>query len=875
MFYNHYRFHLSDNTPPFDPEKIKKQLEWIVQETKELGLIRIAADLVSPQKSISVLCNPKNTDGFQTKITELLSREGIAIKSRIDMETLEDKAPTHDAHPHSHEHAHGHSHDNAHGHAHDHAHGHAHDHAHGHAHDHAHGHAHDHAHGHTHGHGHHDHPHDNHWLKAGLGIAWGIGLLILSFISLNIPLIAYYIITALTTLMTLYLGRTVYQSAWKALRDKEWDPSILYTISTLAIVAVSIVSLFVPGLPMMFEAAPLVLGFWHLGEGIEHTLVDEIEKKLDVRDCVAPLVRLKGNPEQQLSVKQLIPNDIIIVNPGSVIPVDGILTKPARLYTTKIDGSPKLKQFQTGDQVKSGMGVAKNNSALEMQVSKTYQNSYLSLIAQNIEKAHKEQAPIEIFAHQILKYFIPGLLGIALISGIVIGLVFTPALAIQCVVAVLVSACPCALSLITPLAVKIGMKKASETGIHFNTNKALQAAADIDTVVFDLNGTLTKGAIEVGTLCIKDKKYLPHIALLESQSAHPAAKVIKAYIEKQSVTTSEALEITSIDKSHHSGLKAMINGEQFIVGNKDMLLAHGITHMNKPYDNPQNGSVYMVHGNEVIGQIALTDPLRDDAIDTVKELKRLGKNVHICTGADQETAEYFAKLLGIPKENICANTVGAVTKPGEVSKTSYIKQLKRKGHKVSMVGDAANDLTAIAYSDIGIAVKSSIGDEITQQQAGIVIQKGLLFPIASAFDTAQKTKKNILQNLLVSLTYNSAITLVAAGLFVALGFTLNPALGVALMIMESIIVLANLYRFKHQNIVSANSTNATAAADNESTTSKMLHALGCTPQPEAALTISETKPTSSKTQTLFAPEETFRPSKVIHPELEYRLELIS
>lgn len=391
---------------------------------------------------------------------------------------------------------------------------------------------------------------------------------------------------------------------------------------------------------------------------------------------------------------------------------------------------------------------------------------------------------------------------------------------------------PCALSLITPMAVKIGMKKASENGIHFNNGKALQAAADIDTVVFDLNGTLTQGKMVVKSLHITDKKYLRPIALLESQSDHPVAKIIKSYMEQQDTASTEPLEITSIDKSHHSGMKGIINGEVFIIGNKDMLAANGITSIDKPYDNPEKGSVYIVRGTTVIGQIALIDPLREDAIATVKQLKRLGKSVHICTGADQATAEKYAALLGIPKDNICANTVGAVTKKGEVSKTSYIQQLKQKGFKVAMVGDAANDATAIAYSDIGIAVKSSIGDSITEQHAGIVVQQGLLFPIATAFDVAQKTKQNIFQNLFVSLSYNSIITLVAAGLFVALGFALNPVLGVALMVLESTIVLTNLYLFKQQDIVSSTSSNANNAVEIEpaaNTTSKVLHALGIVP----------------------------------------------
>lgn len=617
--------------------------------------------------------------------------------------------------------------------------------------------------------------------------------------------------------------------------NKKWDITTLYTISTLTIAIVSVLSIFIPGLPMMLEAAPLVLGFWHLGEGIEHSLIGEINKKLDVRDCVPPLVLLKSNPNKEISIKKLIPNDIIIIKKGDVLPVDGVLNQKALLYTTKIDGSPDLKEFYPGDVVSAGMRLAEHLTSLEMRVTKTFQNSYLSLIAKNIDQANAEKAPIEQFANKILTYFIPGLIAVAIISGIVIGLLFTPALAIQCVVSVLVSACPCALSLITPMAVKIGMKKATDHGIQFKNGKSLQSAADIDTIVFDLNGTLTEGKITVSALNIDiaNEKYLNHFALLESQTKHPVAKIIKSYIKQQAMASSESLEISCVDKSHHSGLKALINDDLFMIGNKDMLLEHGITHFDTPYDKPENGSIYMVKGSSVIGQIALSDPLRKDALATVNQLKKMGKNIHICTGADKGFAEYYASLLGIPKENICSNTVGAITKPNQMSKSDYIKELQSKGCKVAMVGDAANDLTAITTSDIGIAVKSSIGDEITQQYAGIVVQKGLLFPIATAFDVAQKSRQNIFQNLFISLTYNSIITLVAAGLFVAIGFALNPAVGVALMVLESTIVLANLYRFKRQDIVTATEQERPDLIETERekhSTIQVLNALNHSPQ---------------------------------------------
>ncbi len=319
--------------------------------------------------------------------------------------------------------------------------------------------------------------------------------------------------------------------------------------------------------------------------------------------------------------------------------------------------------------------------------------------------------------------------------------------------------------------------------------------------------------------------------MLEGKSAHPIAVTIKKFIEEQDVVIDESLEVTSVDTSHHSGIKGIISGETWMIGKKDMLRANGVESINAPYDDVKNGTIYMVRGKEVVGQIALTDHLRQDAKATVKKLQLMGKKVHICTGADQETAEQYAQLLGISKENICANTVGAATSDEQVSKESYIRQLQHQGRRVAMVGDAANDLTAIARADLGIAVKSGIGDRVTEQHAGVVLQQGLLFPIATAFDVASKTKQNIFQNLYVSLTYNTVITLVAAGLFVALGFALNPIIGIALMVVESAIVLVNLYRLKHQKIVSlaSNIENNSKMVPTEETTSQILNGLGFSP----------------------------------------------
>lgn len=798
MSFKYFRFYLSESDV-YDENELVEALKWyrdILCFRKDLGFIRASFDLLSADASISILCESEDDIEIEKeKWRKFLQKNQINLSENIEHEVLQDEKQFKIRCAHDETCSHDHQ-----------------------------------------NHQDHEDHHDRHWLKAGVGLVCGMGMLIVSVASFNIPMAAYYLITGFSALVTLYLGHKVYQSAWHSLMQKKMDVNTLYTISTLAIIGVSIVSLFVPGLPMMLESAPLVLGFWHLGEAIEHSLLDKINKKLDIRDCASKIARLKDSTEREIRVKQLIPNDIIIIKKGEVIPIDGVLMQSALLYTTRVDGSPYLKQFNPGDAVKAGMCLANHLTQVEMRVTKTYQNSYLSLIAKNIDKANDEKAPIELFVNIISKYFVPGLLAVALVSAVVGGLLFPPSIAIQCVISVLVSACPCAFKMITPMAVKIGMKKASEQGVHYKNGKTLQAASDIDTVVFDLNGTLTQGEVSVNALKIdsKNRDLLKYFALLEAKSAHPVAIKIKKYIEQHDIVVDESLEVSSIDTRHHSGIKGTILGETFMIGNTDMLRANGVEIINSPYDDVKNGTIYMVRGKEVVGQIALTDHLRQDAQATVKQLQLMGKDVHICTGADRETAERYAKLLGISNDNICANTVGAATTDNEVSKESYIRLLQRKGRKVAMVGDAANDLTAIACADVGIAVKSSIGDTLTEQHAGMVVQQGLLFPIVTAFDVASKTRQNIFQNLFVSLTYNSVITLVAAGLFVALGFALNPAIGVALMVVESAIVLANLYRLKHQETVTLASimgrNSEPETEHTEDTTSNVLKGLGFSPR---------------------------------------------
>ncbi len=662
-----------------------------------------------------------------------------------------------------------------------------------------------------HDHEHHHHGHDNHWRKAAIGLLWGGSLLILTLLGAGLPLAYTLAIQSLTSLVTFYLGFQVYKAAWQDLKAKKASTASLYTISTLTILAVSTLGLFLPGLPAILEAAPLVLGFWHLGEAIEHSLIHRINKKIDVRDSLPKKVSLKATPRDFVNVKSLKVGDEMVLANGQVLPVDGILLKDTQLFTNRIDGSPHLRLFKKGEKVLSGMQLAESGYT-EIRVTKAYKDSYLSLIAKHIDEALLKKAPVELMTDKILKYFVPALITIATLSGVLVATFVNPAAAFECIISVLVSACPCVLSLITPMAVKIGMKKGTEYGVQYKNGASLQASANIDVVVFDLNGTLTQGQLNIAQCHLKkgmQKKLKTFIYHLESQSQHPVAKVICDTFQSQGSITSTPVILSDVDKTHHNGIAAMVEGMPLFIGNRDFIESQQTVPIHPPYDKPENGNIYIAYGNEVVGQIAIHDPLRDDALRTVKALKKLGKEVHICTGADRITAELYGERLDIAQKHIMANMVGVSHHPYEYSKQSYIEMLQRQGLKVAMVGDAANDAVAMTKADLGIAVYSSIGDSITQAQAGIVMQQGNLLPVAAAFDIGQQTTHNIQQNLMVSLTYNSVITLLGAGLFIGLGISLNPIVGVALMVVESSLVLGNIMLLKNQAVLETQTQSTT------------------------------------------------------------------
>ncbi|STY28125.1 cation transport ATPase [Legionella wadsworthii] len=643
----------------------------------------------------------------------------------------------------------------------------------------------------------------SHWFLGALGCLAGIAVLILCLATSGLPFIVMSSLAIFSTIFTLALGANSYYDAWiKLIKSKTLTMDSLFALSTASILIVSIASLFVPWLPMMFEAGLLIYGFRHLGIAIEDTLKEKIGTT-KFQDRAPKTVRKKNNLSfEEVKLEEIMMHDVIIVYPGEIIPLDGVCEESSLIYNTITTGAPLPHYFAPNSEVLAGMKLADNAKPLSIRVTKTQKESYLAQLDTVMEQSVLDKAPIELKTKQLLNYFIPIVILLAAASGIIVSLFFPISIAIQCAVSVLVSACPCTLGLITPLAVKTGMNKAAENGVQFKSANVLQQTEQIDLIMFDLNGTLTTGIPKVKQSYLLEEyqflepEFYSYCAALEKESKHPIGKAIYDFANKKATSN---FKVTQLNTSLHSGVIGNIDDRTYALGSKAFMEEQDITippNFIPPVLEAGDQIVYVARNQTAIGCMIMTDPLRQDACHTIQSLQAMGKEIYLCTGADEETALRYAQALGI--KTVYANCIAKPSKDNQKSKTVYIQNLRKKGYKVAMVGDAANDGPAIAESNIGIAIASYGCDEVTLQAAGIVIPSATLLPIASAFAVSKQTVSNINQNLTMSLVYNLSSILISGGLLVAFGMTLNPVIGVALMIFQACMILMNVYRFKQQ-----------------------------------------------------------------------------
>lgn len=653
----------------------------------------------------------------------------------------------------------------------------------------------------------------SHLIKGILGTLFGVGLMALMVSGVGIPFAVMAGLAVSTSLFTLYLGMDSYKEAFKKLtKSKTLTMDTLFTVSTITAIGVSIASLFVPWLPMMFDAGIMIFGFRHLGKALEESLKQKIASSLHFKERAPATIKKEeidttGRKIYKACALKLIKeNDIIKVKKGEVIPTDGILvSEEGMIYKTILTGAIYPSHLKKDSKLLAGMRVADNTPFILMKVTKPAAHSYLARLDEQIIKANSEKAPIETATTRILQYVVPSILGLATIAGLGLSII-NLALGIQLAITMLVSFCPCTLGFITPLAFNAGIAKALENGVQFKSGKALQKAANVNAIAFDLTGTLTLGIPKVNYYQlsaknkISEKQFFNYLEALEKNSSHPIAEAISAYANKK--FANNVCIATHVDTRHHAGISGIIDRKLCLVGNRQFMMEHGIdvSHFDRELKKRDAEQVvYLAKDKKPMGYVTLKDPLKKDAEFVVNDLKKKGIAPYIITGADEATAKRHAKNLHIPEDHVFANCVGSAINKTDRTKAQCIAALQTQHKHVAMVGDAINDTVAMVKSDFSIAVQSTASDEITQQQAGAVIKNTSLLPVLTTFAVAHETVKSIKQNLLASLAYNSTVML-TTGILVGIGFSINPGIGVALMVLQTSLILLNQYRIKRKEL---------------------------------------------------------------------------
>lgn len=633
-----------------------------------------------------------------------------------------------------------------------------------------------------------------HRFKAALGILTGLSVMALCLWGMGLPLIAMMIAGAFSTLITLYLGKESFRKVISAIqiRKIQANMDLLFVVSTVIAIGVSLAAFAFPWLPMMFDASLLIFGFRHAGEAIRQKEKMKVEKELSPNH-LAPLFVEIADTEEKKAIGSIKPDELIVVRKGGVIPLDGIcLTKKTKVITDIKTGISFPISIGENYPLLAGMVAVEE---IRMRVTKNEKDSFLSQIAKCLKAAEKNKTRIEIFTQDILKYIVPTVFILAIISGITIGFLFTPLAAIQCAVTILTSFCPCTLGIIPPLAIDTAKSRAYKKGSAVANGASFEAANTVKKVAFDLCGTLTTGVCTVLKNTVPDA-LLPFLNVIESEKQdHLIGNALYKYTKKRLKTSTELkCQITGTVP-----LTAIIDGHIYTIGNKKQMEEKFslYKYAKALKDNDAEHIIYFAKDEKVVGYILLGDPLRKDAKAVIDELRTMGKEIYICTGSSMETALKYAKKLNIPEDHIRADCLPDSEDPDPTlnTKKNFISELG----DAAMVGDALNDAPAIITSQFGFAMKSQAGNEITQTKADAIIQTDSLWPIISTFSIARQMKQNINQNIFASMSYNAMAVIIFGGVLVALGIAVNPAIGAALMILQMGLILLNVWRFKHQS----------------------------------------------------------------------------
>jgi Cu+-exporting ATPase len=623
------------------------------------------------------------------------------------------------------------------------------------------------------------------------------------------PRISTWIQFVLSTPVVLWAGWPFFERAWASVVHRSLNMFSLIALGTGAAYLYSLFATFAPGMfpagfhgmggtvAVYFEAAAVITVLVLLGQVLELRAREQTGGAIRALLKLAPKTahRLKGSGEDEEVALELVQvGDRLRIRPGDGVPVDGeLLEGKGAVDESMVTGESMPAAKKPGDKLIGG--TMNGTGSLVMRADKVGADTMLARIVTMVAEAQRSRAPIQRMADTVSGYFVPAVLGVAVIAFIAWA-VWGPAPALSyaliAAVSVLIIACPCALGLATPMSIGVGVGKGAGAGVLIKSAEALERMEKVNTLVVDKTGTLTEGKPKVTAIVpavgLSESEILPLAASLEQSSEHPLAAAIVTAAKDRKALIQEAADFASVTGK---GVTGKIGGRSVALGNAKLMADLGIKlgdleHKADELRSDGATALFLAIDGKPGGVIAIADPIKSTTQAALDSLRKDGIRIVMLTGDNKTTAEAVARKLGIKE-------VEADVLPQD--KNRIVKKLTAEGRIVAMAGDGVNDAPALAEAAVGIAMGT--GTEVAIQSAGITLVKGDLAGIARAIVLSRATMRNIRQNLVFAFAYNAIGIPIAAGvLYPAFGILLSPIVAALAMSLSSVSVIANALRLR-------------------------------------------------------------------------------
>ena len=615
--------------------------------------------------------------------------------------------------------------------------------------------------------------------------------------------IVWALLGVLSVPVLVWSGSQFFTGMWDALKHRSAN---MHTLIAIGITAAFLYSVVAVAYPAIFPDPALAEVFWDVTDVVVALVVLGLALKLKAKGRTSEAIRkliglqaktarvVRGGSELDLPVEEVIVGDIVVVRPGEKIPVDGEIQEGgSAVDESMVTGESMPVEKQAGDEV-IGSTLNKTGS-FKFRATKVGKDTALANIIRMVKDAQGSKAPIQRVVDTVSGYFVPAVLILGVLAFVTWYLVGPePRLVYATIVLVttLIIACPCALGLATPTSLTVGIGKGAENGILIRSGDALQSAQDLDSVILDKTGTITRGEPALTDVVVPrgqdDREVLRLAASLERGSEHPLGEAIVKGAEGRGLALADTAGFAAVP-GH--GVSGRVGDRDVLLGNAKLMLDRGIAidGLAKDWERLANEGktpMYVAVDGKPAGLVAVADTVKPDSKQAIAALQRLGIEVVMLTGDNARTAAAIAREVGI--EHVLAEVL-----PDD--KVHEVQKLQLEGKTVGMVGDGINDAPALAQADVGFAIGA--GTDVAIEASDVTLIKGSLMGVVTAIEISRATMRNVRQNLVGAFGYNTLGIPVAMGvLYPFLGLLLSPLIAAAAMAFSSVTVVTNANRLR-------------------------------------------------------------------------------